>query len=244
MASEFNFKLLRRGAIYRIKYSAWKTSPMPISFILYPGTMKVHALVLNAPTMSAAEQMMFARFIKKMKMIPGVENYSGRVLYRILRMYYPSIIKKAYRTYFTSLIASHSIVSYGIVPEKLFTDLEFKIADKALFKQASKTALMKIVTTFTATEIKDSKLGMSQTLPFAKPAVVPAVIPAVTPNAQTNKQPATTQSNTPAIPGIAQTPGAPAIKTVETPTNENNTQNQNTNIKQPPNNPGGLEGYE
>lgn len=239
MASEFNFKLLRRGAIYRISYAAWHTQMSPISFILYPGSLKVHALVLNAPSMSAAEQMIFARFIKKMSVIPGIENYSGRILYRILRMYYPNIVRKAYRTYFTSLITKQSLVSYGIVPQKLFTDLEFKISDKTLFKQASKTSLMQIITTFTGTQIKDVNLGMAQTLPFAKPVVTAPQKQ----NPEEQNQPA---ENKPKIPTAPTTPQIPqqATKT------ESNNQPTNNNINQPGNNnpnnnsPGGLEGYD
>lgn len=159
MASQFNFKLLRRGAIYRINYTAFKTVPAPISFILYPGTLKVHAMCLNDPRMSLSEQMIFARFIKKMKSIPGVENYTGRMLYRIVKLYYPNIVRKSYRTYFTAKINNHSLLSYGIVPDTVFTDAEFSISNKNLYTDASRKLLTKILSTFTGTVIEKDKIG-------------------------------------------------------------------------------------
>ena len=143
-----NFKLLRRGAIYRINYGNWHTTPKPIDFILFSGNLKVHALALNAINMSSAEQLMFVRFINKMKNIPNIQNYSGRMLYRIIRMYYPSIVKKAYRTYFTSMINQHSLVSYGIIPPVLFTDFEKQVSNKALFADANRQNLIKVIAAF------------------------------------------------------------------------------------------------
>ena len=208
-----NFKLLRRGAIYRINYGNWHTTPKPIDFVLFSGNLKVHALALNAIGMSSAEQLMFVRFINKMKNIPNIQNYSGRMLYRIIRMYYPSIVKKAYRTYFTSLITQHSLVSYGIIPPALFTDFEKQVSNKALFADANRQNLIKVIATFTGTVPKSADIGGMRTN-YAKPAPVTPAKPVVQPAAP---QPTTGKPiNEPTTPTPPVPPVVPSTPPVDT----------------------------
>ena len=60
------YKILRKGAIYRINYTQWKTNIRPIIFVLYAGPMKVHALSINSPFLNARDRMIFINFLKKM----------------------------------------------------------------------------------------------------------------------------------------------------------------------------------
>jgi hypothetical protein len=136
--------LLRTGGIYRIIYTTWKTQERPISFILYSGPSKIHALNINAKNMSILDIRKFVTFVKRMKNIRGVEKYTGRVLYSILRKYFPDIIRKTYRTYSTSNVLGFSLVSTGIIPPQFYTDYERSYYNKFIYNQAQFDTLLKV----------------------------------------------------------------------------------------------------
>jgi hypothetical protein len=137
-------KLLRTGGIYRIIYTTWKTQERPISFVLYSGPSKIHALNINAKNMSILDIRKFVTFVKRMKNIKGVEKYTGRVLYSILRKYFPDIIRKTYRTYSTSNVLGFSLVSTGIIPPQFYTDYERSYYNKFIYNQAQFDTLLKV----------------------------------------------------------------------------------------------------
>jgi hypothetical protein len=137
------FKVLRKGAIYRINYTQWKTNIRPIIFVLYAGPMKVHALSINSPFLTAKDRMTFIFFLKKMLKIRGSENYRGSLLYKIIKTYIRDVVKKSYRTYKTMYINKIALVSRGIVSEKYFTDLEYNMIDPILYNEANNQPFMR-----------------------------------------------------------------------------------------------------
>ena len=136
-------KLLRTGGIYRIIYTSWKTQERPISFILYSGPNKIHALNINAKSMSILEIRKFVVFVNRMKKIKGVEKYTGRVLYSILKKYFPDIIRKTYRTYSTSNVLGFSLVSTGIIAPEFYTEYEKSYYNKFIYNQSQFDTLLK-----------------------------------------------------------------------------------------------------
>lgn len=137
-------KLLRTGGIYRIIYTTWKTQERPISFILYSGPNKIHALNINSKSMSILDIRKFVTFVRRMKNIKGVEKFTGRVLYAILKRYFPDIIRKTYRTYTTSHVLGFSLVSTGIIPSEFFTDYEKSYYNKFIYNQSQFDTLLKV----------------------------------------------------------------------------------------------------
>lgn len=130
-----NPKLLKKGGIYRIGYSNWKTNPRPIIFVIYAGVAKVHALSINAPGMTRLDAMAFTNFVKKMRAIQNADLYSPRLLYRILKQYFPGLVRKTYRTFFTNMLGSFSLISYGIADKDSFSDFEKSYYNKALYTE-------------------------------------------------------------------------------------------------------------
>ena len=131
-----NNKLLKTGGIYRLIYTSWKTQERPISFIIYSGPTKIHALNVNSKEMSITDIKKFALFIKKMKAINGVEKYTGRILYNILKKYFPDIVRKTYRTYMKSKLIGFSLVSTGIISPDLYTEYEKSYYNKFIYEQS------------------------------------------------------------------------------------------------------------
>lgn len=136
-------KLLRTGGVYRLIYTSWKTQERPISFILYSGPNKIHALNLNSKSMSILDIRKFVTFIKRMRGIRGVEKYTGRVIYSILKKYFPDIIRKTYRTYTTSHVIGFSLVNTGIVPSEIYTEYEKTYFNKLIYNQSQFDPLLR-----------------------------------------------------------------------------------------------------
>lgn len=136
-------KLLRTGGVYRLIYRTWKTQEKPISFILYGGVTKIHALNINSKSMSILDIRKFVTFIKRMKGIKGVEKYTGRVLYSILKKYFPDIVRKTYRTYSTSNVLGFSLVSTGIIDPSIYTEYEKSYFNKFIYNQSQFDTLLR-----------------------------------------------------------------------------------------------------
>ncbi len=158
---------MTRGAIYRLVYTNWHTVPRPIAFILHSSPFKVHALALNDPRMGPSDAVEFSRFLIKMKAIPNVETWGGRVLYRILKTYFPNIVRKTYRTYTSAFIGQISLVSSGILPQDAFTGYEKSAYNENLYRDASFNQIFRIVS-------QRTKTGVPRPAPVSKaPFYVP-----------------------------------------------------------------------
>lgn len=151
------YKLLRKGAMYRIVYTTWKTNPRPVIFVLYSGPTKVHALSINSPNMSIIDARNFALFVKKMKAIKGVEGWTGRILYNTLRTYFSDIVRKSYRTFKTSNIAGMTLVSTGIIKEDIFTDYELSFKNDMLYNASQNDIHLRTVNNLTGTKYVPEK---------------------------------------------------------------------------------------
>lgn len=159
------FKILRKGAIYRINYTQWKTNIRPIIFVLYAGPMKVHALSINSPFLDAKDRMIFIDFLKKMIRVKNSENYRGSLLYKIIKTYIREVVKKSYRTYKTMYINKIALISKGIVSEKNFTDLEYNMIDPILYNEANNQPFMRSFRFFT----KGNVIQKNKVNPLYKP---------------------------------------------------------------------------
>lgn len=159
-----SFKLLRPGCIYRVIYRSpigGGTNPAPIIFPIYvgPAGSKVHALVLNHPRWTMSNTVHFVRFLRKMKNVPNVENFSGRLLYRILRSYFPNIVRHSYRTYFRIGLIRYALISSGYVPQDLLTDLEKELSDPNLYVQARSKLITRSILAFTGTGLDHDQMS-------------------------------------------------------------------------------------
>jgi hypothetical protein len=148
-----NFRLLRKFCIYRIQYFTPKTNFRPLIFVLYAGAFKVHALSINAPAMSTIDVMQFVSFIRRMRTISNIDDYTSRVMYRILRSYYPNIVRKTYRTYFTTNIGAIALISYGLLKDKsLLTPYELAAYNKSLLVDGNNIPTARIINISTGTK--------------------------------------------------------------------------------------------
>ena len=140
-------KILRTGAIYRLNYTAWKTTPQPIVFILYAGPQgnKVHCLYLNSSTNSKSE---FVRFIALVKQLGNSQSpflKNSRALYRIFKSYCPNFIRTSYRTLFKNKVSNVAVVSYGLANESDFSEQEKITNDYLLYTQGKRMQQTRIV---------------------------------------------------------------------------------------------------
>lgn len=86
---------------------------MPLIFVLYSDSFKTHGIQLHYFPQPLLHQ--FILFIKKfsMRFDANKEPNLGRILYRIIKKYYPQWAKQSYRTYFTNMLNGH-LVNEGI----------------------------------------------------------------------------------------------------------------------------------
>jgi len=147
---------LKTGAVYRIYYTNWKTNIAPIVFILYQGITKVHAINISAIQMSHADRLKIISIISKLSKVKNSTKYTGRVLFRIFRMYAPQQIGKCYRTYHSSLITKYGLVNYGLNTKEEFNEFELKYQSKEMYQEGSKRLETKTLNLFNQ---KGAKLG-------------------------------------------------------------------------------------
>jgi len=165
-----SFRVMRAFAIYRIVYHGIAPSnPAPIVFPIYISRAggKMHALVLNPQNMNIFDVTGFVRFIKRMRTIPNIERYTGVTMYKILKTYQMNLIRKCYRTYFAVGVKRFALLSTGLVPDKLFTDLEKELSDVNLFLDSKARAVVKALSFFTTTEMKLKEIGSQATRKIA-----------------------------------------------------------------------------
>jgi len=112
--------LFYQGKIYATRYLNWKHDATPLIFVLYSDVNKTHALNLHYfPQPLLVQFILFVKKFNKKFPIPPTPNF-GRVLYRIIKKYYPNWAKVAYRTYKTSLLSGY-LINDGITqPVKVY----------------------------------------------------------------------------------------------------------------------------
>ena len=142
------------GSIYSISYSEWKTNPYKIYvFILYAGPNKIHALNINARQLGSIQKVKIINVISKIGKIPQASQYTGRVLYRILRKYLPNEIRLCYRTYKRQYITKTTLINYGLKTKEDFDAIERvknmeRKDNPQLYNEAKKDLIIKNFTNF------------------------------------------------------------------------------------------------
>jgi hypothetical protein len=154
---------LKTGGIYRIYYSNWKTNIKPVVFILYQGISKVHALNISAIQLSHIDILKLVTIISKLSKLPGATRYTGRVLYRIFRLYARDQIKKCYRTYHTSMITKYSIVNYGLNKKEDFSNFELNFQSKEMYQDGSNRLVTRMLNFFNKKPAKLKSEHFAQT---------------------------------------------------------------------------------
>lgn len=102
-------RLYSYGAIYNCRYSNWKHDPTPLVWVQYSNVKYTHGL--NLHYLNESDKRWLAQTIFLLK--KGAQITDGYTFYKLLKMQRPSIIKTAYRVYFTNMLAG-KLVSAGI----------------------------------------------------------------------------------------------------------------------------------
>jgi len=104
-------KLLTFGAIYYGNYSNWKHDPSPLIWVQYSDKQYTHGI--NIHYLNSTDKAWLVNTIYIMKR--ASQRIDGLTFYRLLKLRRPSIVKTAYRVYFTNLL-NMKLVSAGITP--------------------------------------------------------------------------------------------------------------------------------
>ena len=104
------YSIIYTGTIVRMAYSNYKHDPNPLILVLYSGIKYTHALNLNYLT--PQDKAYLLKLIYMLKNSPQPVN--PRNVYAVLkRDVYYSIVRKAYRTYFSNMILHPMTMSNG-----------------------------------------------------------------------------------------------------------------------------------
>jgi len=105
----FSPRLYTFGAIYEGTYKNWKHDPTPMIWIMYSDAKYTHGI--NLHYLNNYEQSWFIRTIYIIKKYQ--QAIDGRIFYNMLKQQQMSIVKKAYRVYFTNML-NCKLTSAGI----------------------------------------------------------------------------------------------------------------------------------
>jgi len=105
--------LLKSGRIYSFQsYANAKKDTQPLVLIFGTGTL--YSEGLNIHYLSGWEQKLLAEAIVKLHFNFKDMGYSGMLLYKLLLIEMPYIVKKSYRKYFLRYITGSFLVSNGV----------------------------------------------------------------------------------------------------------------------------------
>ncbi len=138
----------KTGALYHIKYSAWKTNPTHIYvFILFgsPVTPKIHALNIGAKQLSMLDKAKIVHTIVRLSKIPNISTYSGALLYRIFLTYLKPQVQKCYRTYFHMYVTGASLINYGLNKAEDFQSYDMRVYNPQLLEEAKRDFIIRIL---------------------------------------------------------------------------------------------------
>jgi len=102
------------GCIYKFYYKNFKHDPNPLVWVQYSDQKYTHAINLNY--LDYGDKVWLMRAIYNIK--KGAQKIDGFVFYQFLKANRPTIVKKAYRLYFTNMIIGHKLVSEGITDNR------------------------------------------------------------------------------------------------------------------------------
>ena len=158
------------GGIYQGVYKNWKTDPTPIAWIQYSNAKYTHAINLNYLDMY--EKVWFANLIQTLKKNGDIVD--GMSLYKFIKQQKPSIIKKAYRVYFTSL-CDFKLVSAGITALEKFvypTSNQFvTVLNKTITNLKAQTPLNIQPIQYSSNEMRDRIIEAKYAIPIIEKKV-------------------------------------------------------------------------
>jgi hypothetical protein len=141
------------GAVYAGTYANWKHDPNPVLWIQYSDQKYTHGI--NVKYLNAADKAWFMNTIYVIKKANQIID--GRVFYQFLKQRRPSIVRTAYRLYFTSMLHI-KLVSAGITrldrmvykgfPDQWVAFLNQRIAPSEMREGVSRIS-------FSPTELRD-----------------------------------------------------------------------------------------
>lgn len=156
-------KLYTFGAIYQGVYKNWKHDPNPLIWVQYSDARYTHGINLNY--LDNSEK---AWFIKTIYLIKKYQQQiDGKTFYNLLKQQKISIVKKAYRVYFTSML-DIKLVGAGITNmEKLtyrtnnrfINDLNQALAPRILTSTP-------IQVSYNSTELRNRIIEAQNTIPI------------------------------------------------------------------------------
>lgn len=166
-------RLLTFGAIYLGTYTNFKHDRTPLIWVQWSDQKYTHGI--NLHYLNQSERMWFMRTIYLMS--KGGQKITPRNMYNLLKIRKKSIVKKAYRKYFTSLL-NMRLVSPGITPlhKLVYTDHNeqfIKSLNEQLEPSSMKTGAPRIA--FSETELQDRIAQASQTVSITKKRVAPYI---------------------------------------------------------------------
>lgn len=166
LAVSSQIHLLTFGAIYYGTYSNWKHDPNPLIWVQYSGPKYTHGI--NIHYLNAADKQWLANTIYLIK--KGAQVIDGLTFYKLLKLRRPSIVKRAYRVYFTNLL-NMKLVSAGITNLDSVVYMITKDPWVARLNQLIKPSEMKAPPTqiaFSKTELQERIIEASNSISITK----------------------------------------------------------------------------
>lgn len=166
-------KLLTFGAVYLGTYTNFKHDRTPLIWVQWSDETYTHGI--NIHYLNQGDRMWFMRTIYLMA--KGGQRITPRNMYNFLKMRKPSIVKVAYRKYFTSLL-NMRLVSPGITPlhKLVYTDHNeqfIKLLNKQLEPSEMRTGATRIA--FSDTELQERVVQATQATPLTQRRVAPYI---------------------------------------------------------------------
>ena len=167
-ASPLATRLYTFGAIYQGVYKNWKHDPNPVVWIQFSDAMHTHVINLNY--LSNDEKAWFVKTVYLIKKYQ--QQIDGRTFYNLIKQQKISIIKKAYRIYFTNMFDG-KLVGAGITNmEKLcystnnrfVTELNNTLTPQKITSIPTKVA-------YNSTELRDRIIEAQNTIPINQATV-------------------------------------------------------------------------
>lgn len=109
---------LNTGCIYKIDYAGYRIDPSPLTLILYSGKKYTHGINITYLSKGLSNQLI--EIIAKIATTQIKANDAYDLYHSHLKKKIPSVIRIAYRTYFTNKIKNPIFVSNGYFNTKDF----------------------------------------------------------------------------------------------------------------------------
>lgn len=167
-------RLYTFGAIYQGVYKNWKHDPNPLIWIQFSDARYTHGINLNY--LDSSEKAWFIKTIYLVKKYQ--QQIDGRVFYNLIKQQKISIIKKAYRVYFTAMLDA-KLVGAGITNmEKLVYTTNNRFIND--LNQALKPRILTappVQVAYNSTELRNRIIEAQNTVSINKATVSTGITP-------------------------------------------------------------------